>query len=261
MKKTLLTKFDVMIIAQSVATIAATRHLLRHSGAATHAVGNGFDAIMCSNLQQFDLVLCDCDLVNPMLSEALVSMRADARHAGVPIIGMTARLSGIGAVFAPARLSGWLSVPLDETEFAAMLAKWQPRAAIPGPVPAQGPDSAHAIAQPGLAVSQALARLRGNVGLYRTMLRRFIDVYPATTALFRRAAATSDHGLASHAVHDLFALAGTIGATALVATLVSLSLAIASGGRVTFKVELATMVDQLRVTLAEALSYLETTAP
>lgn len=261
MKKYLSTTFDVMIIAQSATTIETIRHLLRHSGATMHVVSSGFDAILCSNVQRFDLVLCDCDLADPMLAEALLSMRTDTRHARVPMIGMSRQLSDIGAAFASSRMSGWLAVPLDEAEFAAMLAKWHPLAARSGPVPKPGLARGRASPSTSLDVAQALGRLRGNASLYRTILRRFVDAYPATADVFKRAAATSDHRLASSAIHDLRALAGTIGATDLVAALTPLTYAPASGGGRAFKAELETMMEQFRLTLAEVLGYLEKTAP
>jgi CheY-like chemotaxis protein len=71
MKKFHSTTFRVMIIAQSATTIATICHVLGNSGATTQVVSNFFDAILCSNSQRFDLVLCDCDLADPMLAEAL----------------------------------------------------------------------------------------------------------------------------------------------------------------------------------------------
>lgn len=250
-----------MTIAQSATTIATIRHVLGNSGATTQVVSNFFDAILCSNSQRFDLVLCDCDLADPMLAEALASMRADPRHSHVPMIGMSRRLSEIGAAFASTRMSGWLAIPLDETEVAAMLAKWHPHAPRAGLAAKQGQHGLPHSPPSNLAVQQALRRLRGNIGLYRTMLRRFVDAYPATADVFKRAAAMSDRRLVFAAVHDLRALAGTIGATGLVAALTPLDDAQATGEARVFNAALETMMEQFRATLADVLDYLEQTAP
>lgn len=249
--------FQVLILAHKATTIRTIRHYLRHHDACVHAVSNGVDAILSANLQRYDLVLCDCDIADPILVDALACIRADARHADLAILGMSARLSGVGASFAAARISGWLALPLDELDFLATVGRWRPAPARAGPPPAHDVGQGEA----ALAVAPALARLRGNAGLYRTMLRRFVDTHGATAAVLRQAALAADLALAARTAHDLRALAGTIGATALSDSLVLLEQAIASPQHGAFTVALALTEQQFRATLADVLAYLEATPP
>jgi signal transduction histidine kinase/DNA-binding NarL/FixJ family response regulator/HPt (histidine-containing phosphotransfer) domain-containing protein len=187
----------------------------------------------------YDLVLMDLQMPELDGHDTTVAIRAEARHARLPIVALTAHAQAAVRERCIAEgMQDFVTKPIAPARLYAVLSRWLGAAALPasgvpaappravrgaGPAPALAASAGQEralgsrLAQglPGFDAAGAIAALGGSATLYAQVLKRFAaDQADAAERLGRLAG----QGLPDEAlriVHTLKGLAATIGAPAL----------------------------------------------
>ena len=195
--------------------------LLQDAGFAVDVAENGQAAIDYIERKAYDAVLMDMQMPVMDGETATRQLRADPRHAHLPIIAMTANAMEADRqrCFA-AGMNDHVAKPIEPAALWAALSRWiRPRpglgALLPAPLPA-APGAAEPPAAPpaiaGLDTALGLQRALGKPGLYAEMLRRFAQGQGTVLDELRQALAAGDVALAERLAHTLRSVAANIGA-------------------------------------------------
>ncbi|HMR03089.1 MAG TPA: response regulator, partial [Candidatus Competibacter phosphatis] len=207
---------------------------------------NGQEALdqVRANPGGFDVVLMDLQM--PVLDgyAATRRLRADPRHAELPVIAMTANvLAGEREHCLAAGMNDYLAKPIDVPILYRTLRRWIKKAAATSTQPATHsgaepgaealPNNAAAsslpAAMPGLDLAANRRRFGGNEALYRRLLARFPDHYGNMLAEIRVALDTGDWKQAMHRAHALAGVAANLSAVSLEQAMRSLERALNDG--------------------------------
>ncbi|GHC88411.1 hypothetical protein GCM10007320_35280 [Pseudorhodoferax aquiterrae] len=171
----------------------------------------------------YDLVLMDMQM--PVLDGvgATRLLRQDARHAGLPILAMTANaMAADRQRCLEAGMQDFVAKPIEPDALWRALAQWiRPReglGGLPVAVPAVvAQDDAPVLARPvpGLDVAKGLRRVLGKRSLYLALLGKFVQGQRDAAAAVRQAVAAGDRATAERLAHTLKGVAGNIGALQL----------------------------------------------
>ena len=195
--------------------------LLQDAGFAVDVAENGQAAIDYIERKAYDAVLMDMQMPVMDGETATRQLRANPRHAHLPIIAMTANAMEADRqrCFA-AGMNDHVAKPIEPAALWAALSRWiRPRpglgALLPAPLPA-APGAAEPPAAPpaiaGLDTALGLQRALGKPGLYAEMLRRFAQGQGTVLDELRQALAAGDVALAERLAHTLRSVAANIGA-------------------------------------------------
>ena len=249
-------------INQEVAT-----EFLREAGVQVTIAADGAQAVALVDQQVFDAVLMDWQM--PVMDgfEATRRIRAQPRHARLPIIAMTANaMAGDREKCLAAGMNDYVVKPIEADELLGTLARWlQPAAAAPSaavatPVVAAAGATAQAPALPGVDSANAVRRLRGNVGLYHHLLSRFSHEYAQGVTPLQQSLAQQRWDVAQRWAHTLKGLAANIGATPLQALAQKLELSLRGATPTADAAEVAQLAQQLQALLL-AISQLAPPEP
>ncbi len=196
--------------------------LLRRSGAQTQLATNGQEAL--SMLQEhpkdFDAVLMDCQM--PVMDgyEATRRIRALPDLGVLPIIAMSANaMEGDRERALAMGMNDYIVKPLDVGLMFSTIAHWVGVGHGPGGTTpaaraheeAQAPG--HGLPEmPGIDLHAGLATVMNDVGLYRSLLRRFGAGQRDFAAAFRGSDCLADPAAQERLAHTLKSVAGSIGA-------------------------------------------------
>lgn len=104
--------------------------LLRLNGCTVDIAQNGREAIDCYNLKKYDLILMDCrmpDVTGYDASLAIREIETKTNAARTPIIALTANaMDGDREKCIQAGMDDYMSKPVKQATFHAMVAKWAP---------------------------------------------------------------------------------------------------------------------------------------
>ena len=193
--------------------------LLRLAGATVTLADNGREAVERVEREAADLVLMDMQM--PLMDglDATRAIRAEARHASLPIIALTANaLSEDRDRCLAAGMNDFLTKPIDPEQLFAALGRWLPhRVEAPSAVEALAPAEPAAPDVEVLDIDGGLKRLMGQVARYRTLLQRLGEEHGGDGDAVREALAAGDRAAASQRCHRLKGVAATLGATQLAA--------------------------------------------
>ncbi len=208
------------------------QELLTDAGITVVIAGNGRIAVdTLAADPAFDGVLMDCQM--PVMDGYTASriISADPRHAGLPIVAMTANaMSGDREKVIAAGMLDHIAKPLNVRAMFATIRKWmtpartgqvtdsfafasapQESALLPtNPQTISPTGTIPALA--GVDTAAGLAFSADNAELYRKMLRRFHEGQAAFVPGFREALRDLDYPLAVRLSHTLKGNAGSIGA-------------------------------------------------
>ncbi|PZP99460.1 MAG: hypothetical protein DI587_10250 [Variovorax paradoxus] len=203
--------------------------LLQAAGFTVDVAGDGQQALDCIAATTvpaavpYDLVLMDMQM--PVLDGvgATRLLRQDVRHAGLPILAMTANaMAADRQRCLEAGMQDFVAKPIEPDALWRALARWiRPREGLGGlPVAVQAPvaqDDAPVLARPvpGLDVAKGLRRVLGKRSLYLTLLGKFVQGQRDTVAAVRLALAAGEQATAERLAHTLKGVAGNIGALQL----------------------------------------------
>ncbi len=226
--------------------------LLREAGMVVAVAENGREAITLLEREAFDLVLMDCQMPVLDGYDATREIRRRPQWADLPIIAMTANaLSGDQRKAQEAGMNDHIAKPIDVDLMFDVIARWLDtrRAAaaaasaaieaaqtsathaantaantaavnaaataarstpVPTPTKAATPGLPEEL--PGIDMRIGLTSTAGNAKLYRRLLVKFRDSQAGVASAFRGAMANGDYATATRLIHDLRAIAGTLGA-------------------------------------------------
>nr|WP_311221573.1 MULTISPECIES: response regulator [unclassified Acidovorax] len=220
----------VLLVEDNELNQLVATELLRDAGLRVDLAANGQIALDRIARQRYDAVLMDMQMPVMDGETATRQLRADPRHAGLPIIAMTANAMETDRqrCFA-AGMNDHVAKPIDPPVLWAALVRWiKPRgegaaiSARPAGAPASRP--VHHLREPavvlphdvaGLDAMLGLQRALGKPALYADMLRRFAQGQRGTDRALEAAEQAGDRALAERLVHTLRSVAANIGARGL----------------------------------------------
>ncbi|MGB5062235.1 MAG: ATP-binding protein [Candidatus Competibacter sp.] len=231
-KATQLRGARVLLVEDQPINQEVVRDILRQAGLHVRVANNGQEALdqVRTNPGGFDVVLMDLQM--PVLDgyEATRRLRADPRHAELPVIAMTANvLAGERERCLATGMNDYLTKPIDVPSLYRMLLHWIKKAAATPEQPAihsgaepgtEAPSDVVAVsslpdAMPGLDLVVSRRRLGGNDALYQWLLTRFPDHYSNVLTEIRAALNTGDQERAIHRAHALVGVAANLSAVSL----------------------------------------------
>ena len=209
----------VLLVEDNEINQQVAQELLAMLGFEVCVAGHGGEA--CQRLEEgtFDVVLMDIQM--PVMDgyQATAHIRAQAQHATLPIIAMTAnvmaqdlmRCREVGMV-------DHIGKPIDPNILSNTLQKWvrfQDHEAAPQETPSAPvePPPPPLPVVPGLDTQAGLIRVNGNRALFRSLLGKFVTTQSQGVAEIQAAMDGGDEAQVRHLAHTLKGVAGTIGAT------------------------------------------------
>ncbi len=217
----------ILVVEDNEINQKIAREILHRMGMQTFVASSGEEAIQMLEAAQYDLILMDIQMPGMDGYQTTIQIRRDARFSSenLPIIAMTANaFSSDREKALQSGLDDYVSKPVDVNQLANALLRWlkpaepAPRAA-PRPLEPGSSDPAFADLPPeiraSLNVKAAVARLDGNLELYRRLLLLFRQDRAEFLQEIRAALNNGEMGLAQRLAHSIKGLAGTVGADEL----------------------------------------------
>ena len=208
----------MLLVEDNVMNRELALELLTDAGIHVEAADNGEKALELLERNRYDGVLMDCQM--PVMDgyEAARRLRADGRFQELPVIAMTANaMAGDREKCLQAGMNDHVAKPINIGLLFNTLARWikpsHPEAAPPPRQKRTGEKQMPHIC--GLDEAAALARVGGNIALYRKMLARFREEQNDAISQIQQACQAQDHTTALRIAHTLKSLSGSIGAVAL----------------------------------------------
>lgn len=218
---------QVLLVEDNELNQMVAVELLRDAGFAVDVAGNGERALQLLDGKNYDVVLMDMQMPVMDGETATRRLRADPRHADLPIIAMTANAMEADRqrCFA-AGMNDHVAKPIEPSVLWAALARWiRPRAGLgvagaPPALPVTPAEETQAVpalvgsllSVPGIDAGLGLQRALGKPVLYDALLRRFIEGQGSTVDVVRAALAGDDLPLLERLAHTLRSVAANIGA-------------------------------------------------
>ena len=209
----------VLLVEDNAINQQVARELLAGLNLNVSVVDNGRAAVDAVREQRFSLVLMDIQMPEMDGYQATRQIRRAAGLQDLPIVAMTAHaMANERQRCLDAGMNDYISKPIDPRSLCRTLARWLPErtagvaAAADAPAPAE-PWVERGVA--GVALPQALRRVRGNAAVLRQLLLQF---YADHHDSGRDIVALLDRGDAEQAgrqLHALKGVAGNLGASEL----------------------------------------------
>jgi len=258
----------ILLVEDNELNQQVAREFLTKGGLKVAIANNGQEAVALVEQQTFAAVLMDLHM--PVMGglEATRLIRARPEGRQLPIIAMTAAaLARDREACIAAGMNDHVAKPVDPRELVEVLCRWIPsRAAAPASpapaapraasTPASSADTAiHSleIALPGIEVRASLARVAGNHGLYRRLLKVFAEQHRNTPNQLRGLAREEDPTPLYQLAHNLKGEGGNLGLADLHGAADSLCLAVKTGQTA----ELPSLAENLATSCSAALATLD----
>jgi len=120
-----MTNAQVLVVEDNEKNMKLFRDVLAATGYRTLEATTGAEAVDLAIQHLPDLVLMDIQLPDIDGVEALTRLRADDRTASLPILALTAQaMDGDRERFTAAGFDGYLSKPVDLTDFVATVSRY-----------------------------------------------------------------------------------------------------------------------------------------
>lgn len=196
--------------------------LLEGVGVSIDVATNGREALNIlladAGNTRYDVVLMDLQMPEMDGYQATARIRAAPSLAELPIIAMTAHATAEERDRClAAGMRGHITKPIDpELLYRTLLQFHRPIQAAVAVKPVN--RFSHSPALPeiaGLDVADGLNRVAGNMKLYRSLLRQFVDQQADTVSAFRASLTREDFDSAERLMHTLKGVSGNLGAKAL----------------------------------------------
>jgi signal transduction histidine kinase/CheY-like chemotaxis protein/ligand-binding sensor domain-containing protein len=209
----------VLVVDDNVINQQVAREVLLRAGVQVELASSGADALALVDLAPFDAVLMDIQMPGMDGYETTARIRAQPRHAQLPLIAMTAHaVPGFRESSLGMGMNDYVTKPIDPerlfTVLAGQMQHTPERAAAAGAavtaLTAAVAAQDHIPALPGIDMEAALARLGGNVKLLNVLLQRFVgDFAPAPERLLA-AIESGAYEQAALLVHKVRGAAGNL---------------------------------------------------
>ncbi len=219
----------VLIAEDNLINQQIAEELLTQAGLVVSIANNGEEALLAVQEQYFDVVLMDIQM--PVMDgyQATAAIRNLPEFESLPIIAMTANaMAGDRDRCIAAGMNEHIPKPVDPEQLMRVLSEWVK------PVERLAPTSASKTTAPvqelpplaGIDIQQGLLRVGGNKALYRKLLIDFHHDHRNDLGVIEKALIEGDIALAQRVAHTLKGIAGSIGATSLLAVVVALDAAL-----------------------------------
>ena len=262
-------RFDgarVLLVEDNELNQEVAAELLGQLGIGVDIAADGQLALDRLATGQYDLVLMDMQM--PVMDglEATRRLRADPRHAGLPVVAMTANaMAADRDRCLQAGMNDFVAKPVDPELLVDALRRWMPGRARAVQAPAtMGTPSEALPAIPGVDTAAGLRFAGGNEVSYRERLSRFAGEHAGDGTRIAALLASNDHESAVRLVHTLKGLAGTLGLTTLAHESSALELALTRAGKADtsrFAAALAEACASIRAALPAGAAPEASTAP
>lgn len=219
----------ILVTDDDPLSLEVTRLTLMSRGAQVDVAGSGLAAVEKTACVAYDALLIDERMPGMPGSEAIAQIRARVHGDRVCIVAMVPRSDACaGERVLAAGANGWLAKPVSPRHLLGTITQCL------GTRRSTPPDVAsvqeHPMPQPpaefaqlrSLEVTQAIARLGGNAGLYRQTLIAFTRGHADALSDIRSSLLGGEWEAAHRQTHTLKGICGTIGAMALHARLQAL---------------------------------------
>lgn len=189
----------------------------------------------------YDAVLMDIEMPVMDGHAAVKAIRREPCFADLPVIAMTAHaLEGDREKCFESGMNDYVSKPFDDKDLFGVLVKWiSPKPGGGQPVPPPPEIRERTFVEPawedmpqtmdGIDLNAGLERLKGNSGLYRTMLLHFNERFKTAGEELKSHLAAGDRETARQLVHAVKGVAGNIGANGLYSAARALNETLAAG--------------------------------
>ncbi|MEW5870026.1 MAG: PAS domain S-box protein [Chloroflexota bacterium] len=213
--------------------------MLQQLGLQVSVAPNGEQALAMLNQNDYAAVLMDIQMPRMDGYQTTAHIRSDPRFtlSRLPIIAMTAHaLVGEREKVLQAGMNDYIAKPVNPAQLTAMLLRWL----APEKKTEQAPKSLSSLeilpheVLALLNAQAALARLGGNLSLYKRLLKKFAIDHAEAVAQIRSAIQANDLALAQRLAHTLKSVAATLGADALSETARQLEAALIAGEQAQF---------------------------
>ena len=205
----------ILIVEDNEINQQVAVELLETAGYTTEVAANGEEAVALVQRTPYDLVLMDMQM--PVMDglAATIAIRKLPGFDTLPIVAMTANaMRQDRDKCMAAGMNAFVTKPIDPGALLETLAVWiapgNPETVVqPQTGDAPLPDIA------GLDTAAGLARVGGNVALYRKLLGKMAQEFPDIPGQIRAALAATTPREAEIAAHSVKGAAGNVGATGL----------------------------------------------
>jgi len=209
------------------------RSMLHRAGLQVTVAADGREAVELVGhaADPFDLVLMDIQMPEMDGYEATRRLRELWRPEELPIIAMTAHaLPEERQKCLAAGMNDHVTKPIEVAELHEKLCRWiKPRpgqSATPGEDDNAATPGADVPDVPGIHTGEGLARLGGNVAMYRSMLQRFVSDNREVAACLFALLNAGDFAACRLMTHNLKGVAGNLGIVGLADTAAKLETAL-----------------------------------
>ncbi len=210
----------VLLVEDNEINRQVAEELLQMAGVIVSLASHGADAIARLDRETFDAVLMDCQM--PVMDgyTATRALRKDPRHAGLPIVAMTANaLVGDREKCLAAGMNDYVTKPIDPRQLFQALAPWVPTNGTPGDPAVHEADAAVTTEvedrwqdTPEILFSEGLDRMMGNGELYAKLLRQFCVTYGTVDRTLQSHHESGDLQAVGALTHAVKGLAGNLSA-------------------------------------------------
>ncbi len=207
----------VLLVEDNEVNQQVASEMLIGAGLQVDIANHGAECLTMLDREHYDLVLMDMQM--PVMNglQATEAIRADGRHAELPIVAMTANvLAEDRERCRQAGMNDFIAKPIEPEALWTMLLRWiAPRQADGTPVappPLPVPSAAMTPAIAGLDTAAGLRRVLGKQAAYTKMLQTFIRDQGGLPAQLAARLEVSDRSGAGALLHTLRGVAGNIGA-------------------------------------------------
>ena len=211
----------VLLVEDNPLNQQVAGEFLSRAGMKVSFASTGIQAVDQVKGQHFDLVLMDVQMPEMDGLQATRLIRTLPQGQGLPVIAMTASaLAQDRQDCLAAGMDGHVAKPIEPEELARTLLAWiRPDPLRGEPAPRAGgevpPDDAASLerALPGVAVREALARVAGDVRMYRHLLQAFVQHHGPDDERIAGLAAAGERAELGRLAHKLAGSAGMLGLT------------------------------------------------
>ena len=250
----------LLVVEDNEINQQVAQEILQSEGCRVDIAQNGQEAVRMVSQKNYDAVLMDLQM--PVMDgyTATGEIRRDERFRDLPVIAMTANaMAGDREKSLAAGMNDHVSKPIDVEELFRTLAKWM-RKDAEDPVEPAGSASEDSTQKPaqtlelaGINTQDGLKRLGGNLGLYHSLLFKFLESQAEGVQQVKDALEKQDMVLAERLAHTIQGVAGNIGAEDLQAAAADLDRDLKAGGAqvsqavlTRFKQELETVLKAIK---------------
>jgi len=214
----------VLVVDDNAINQQVASEVLQRAGVEADLASSGEEAIRMTELSYYDAVLMDIQMPDMDGYQATARIRANERHAALPIIAMTAHaVSGYRERCLAMGMNDYITKPIDPDTLYNALSQWMrgtdgaTEHAATASAADHAPPAATA-ALPGIDLAAALERLGGHSALLSRLLSLFVQDFGASLQHIQHAMDDGDLLRAAQLVHKIKGAAGNLSATELYET-------------------------------------------